>query len=558
MTSPVAEFPPEAMSEVDQTFPTLTDAQIARIAAHGTPQHVEAGDVLARAGDPITHFYVVMSGAVEGVQLRDNGDIRIRTLHAGQFTGEVSMLSGRRALVTLRVCESGEVLQVDRDKLLDLVQTDAELSEIFVRAFLLRRVRLLTGGFADVVLVGSNHSSDTLRIKEFLTRNAHPYTSIDPDRDSGIQELLDHFRFSIGDLPVLICRGVTVLRNPSNRQIADCLGFNEAIDQSHLRDVVIVGAGPAGLAAAVYAASEGLDVLAIESNSPGGQAGSSSRIENYLGFPSGISGKDLIGLAYTQTQKFGADIAVAESATHLDCAPGAYKIQIDDGPYIQARTVVIATGAEYRKLPIENISKFEGVGVYYGATFVESQLCEGEEVIVVGGGNSAGQAAVFLAQTARRVQMLVRSKGLAETMSRYLIRRIEESPGIELRTCTEITALDGNGHLERVTWRKAGESPESGDIRHVFIMTGAAPSTKWLGGCVALDEQGFVKTGADLTPEDLAAAKWPLTRPPYLLETSRPGVFAVGDVRAGNVKRVASAVGEGSIVISLVHRTLQE
>ena len=558
MTSPVAEFPPEAMSEVDQTFPTLTDSQIARIAAHGTPQHVEAGDVLARAGDPITHFYVVMSGAVEGVQLRDNGDIRIRTLHAGQFTGEVSMLSGRRALVTLRVCESGEVLQVDRDKLLDLVQTDAELSEIFVRAFLLRRVRLLTGGFADVVLVGSNHSSDTLRIKEFLTRNAHPYTSIDPDRDSGIQELLDHFRFSIGDLPVLICRGVTVLRNPSNRQIADCLGFNEAIDQSHLRDVVIVGAGPAGLAAAVYAASEGLDVLAIESNSPGGQAGSSSRIENYLGFPSGISGKDLIGLAYTQTQKFGADIAVAESATHLDCAPGAYKIQIDDGPYIQARTVVIATGAEYRKLPIENISKFEGVGVYYGATFVESQLCEGEEVIVVGGGNSAGQAAVFLAQTARRVQMLVRSKGLAETMSRYLIRRIEESPGIELRTCTEITALDGNGHLERVTWRKDGESPESGDIRHVFIMTGAAPSTKWLGGCVALDEQGFVKTGADLTPEDLAAAKWPLTRPPYLLETSRPGVFAVGDVRAGNVKRVASAVGEGSIVISLVHRTLQE
>ncbi|HTD82839.1 MAG TPA: FAD-dependent oxidoreductase [Gemmatimonadaceae bacterium] len=558
MTSPVAEFPPEAMSEVDQTFPTLTDSQIARIAAHGTPQHVEAGAVLARAGDPITHFYVVMSGAVEGVQLRDNGDIRIRTLHAGQFTGEVSMLSGRRALVTLRVCESGEVLQVDRDKLLDLVQTDAELSEIFVRAFLLRRVRLLTGGFADVVLVGSNHSSDTLRIKEFLTRNAHPYTSIDPDRDSGIQEVLDHFRFSIGDLPVLICRGVTVLRNPSNRQIADCLGFNEAIDQSHLRDVVIVGAGPAGLAAAVYAASEGLDVLAIESNSPGGQAGSSSRIENYLGFPSGISGKDLIGLAYTQTQKFGADIAVAESATHLDCAPGAYKIQIDDGPYIQARTVVIATGAEYRKLPIENISKFEGVGVYYGATFVESQLCEGEEVIVVGGGNSAGQAAVFLAQTARRVQMLVRSKGLAETMSRYLIRRIEESPGIELRTCTEITALDGNGHLERVTWRKDGESPESGDIRHVFIMTGAAPSTKWLGGCVALDEQGFVKTGADLTPEDLAAAKWPLTRPPYLLETSRPGVFAVGDVRAGNVKRVASAVGEGSIVISLVHRALQE
>jgi thioredoxin reductase (NADPH) len=558
MTSPVADFPAPATSEVDQTFPTLTDAQIARIALHGIPQRVEAGEVLVRAGDPISHFYVVLSGAVEAVQLRDNGDMRVRTLHAGQFTGEISMLSGRRALVTLRVCESGEVLQVDRDKLLDLVQTDAELSEIFVRAFLLRRVRLLTGGFADVVLVGSNHSSGTLRIKEFLTRNGHPYTSVDPDRDSGIQELLDHFRFSIADLPVLICRGKTVLRNPSNRQIADCLGFNDAIDQTHLRDVVIVGAGPAGLAAAVYAASEGLDVLAIESNYPGGQAGSSSRIENYLGFPSGISGKDLTGLAYTQTQKFGADIAVAESATHLDCAPGAYKIQIDNGPYIQARAVVIATGAEYRKLPVENISLFEGVGVYYGATFVESQLCEGEEVIVVGGGNSAGQAAVFLAQTARRVQMLVRSKGLAETMSRYLIRRIEESSRIDLRTCTEITALDGNGRLERVTWQKDGERAESRDIRHVFIMTGAAPSTQWLGGCVVLDEQGFVKTGADLTQEELATAKWPLARPPYLLETSRPGVFAVGDVRAGNVKRVASAVGEGSIVISLVHRTLQE
>ena len=557
MTSPVAEAPP-APSQADQAFPSLTDAQIARIAPHGTLRPVEAGEVLARAGEKITHFYVVRSGAVEGVQLKDDGDMRVRTLRAGQFTGEVSMLSGRRALVTLRVCESGEMIEVDRNKLLDLVQTDAELSEIFVRAFLLRRVGLITGGFADVVVVGSNHSSDTLRIREFLTRNAHPYTSVDPDRDSSIQELLDHFRFSIVDLPVLICRGISVLRNPTNREIADCLGFNESIDQVHLRDVVVVGAGPAGLAAAVYAASEGLDVLVIDSNSPGGQAGSSSRIENYLGFPSGISGQELTGRAYTQAQKFGAAVAVAESATHLDCAGKAYKIQIDDGPYIQARTVVIATGAEYRKLPVENISKFEGVGVYYGATFVESQLCEGEEVIVVGGGNSAGQAAVFLGQTAKRVHMLVRSRGLADTMSRYLIRRIEESPAITLRTCTEIIALDGDDHLDRVTWRKDEEPEESRDIRHVFVMTGAEPSTKWLGGCVALDAQGFVKTGADLTQEDLTAAQWPLSRPPHLLETTRPGVFAVGDVRAGNVKRVASAVGEGSIAISFVHRALQE
>src|SRR2546423_14041218 len=558
MTVPIeaALAAPEAGE--DQTFPILTDAQMARVAAQGHLRQVSVGEVLADAGKPLAHFYVVTSGALDGLQLRDNGDVRVTTLRAGQFNGEVLLLSGRPALVTLRVAEAGEVIELDRDKLLGLVQTDAELSEIFVRAFLLRRVALLSGNFGDVVLVGSNHSSDTLRIKEFLTRNGHPYTSVDPDRDSGIQDLLDRFRFTIADLPVLICRGSAVLRNPTNRQIADCLGFNEAIDQTHVRDVVIVGAGPAGLAAAVYAASEGLDVLVIESTSPGGQAGSSSRIENYLGFPSGISGQALTGLAYTQAQKFRADVAIAETATHLDCAPKAYKIEIDSGQQIKARTVVIATGAEYRKLPLENISQFEGAGIYYGATFIESQLCEGDEVVVVGGGNSAGQAAVYLAQTARKVYMLIRSKGLAETMSRYLIRRIEDNPRIDLRTCTEITALEGNGHLQRVSWRKDQGSSETHDIRHVFVMTGAAPSTRWLSGCVTLDEQGFVKTGPDFGRENLAAAPGPLPGPPHLLETSRPGVFAVGDVRAGNVKRVASAVGEGSIAISFVHRALQE
>ena len=548
---------PPAAGE-DQVFPTLTAEQIQRIAAHGHMRAVEAGEVLVKVGAPITHFYVVRSGSLEALQPMENGVTTIRTITAGQFSGEVSMLSGRPSLVTLRVGEAGEFIEVDREKLLTLVQTDAELSEIFVRSFVLRRVALLSGGYGDVVLVGSSHCSDTLRIKEFLTRNAHPYTAVDPDRDSGIQDLLDRFQFTTDDLPVLICRGSAVLRNPTNRQIADCLGFNEAIDQTHVRDVVVVGAGPAGLAAAVYAASEGLDVLVIESTSPGGQAGSSSRIENYLGFPSGISGQALTGLAYTQAQKFQADVAIAETATHLDCAPKAYKIQIDSGEEIRARTVVIATGAQYRKLPLQNISKFEGAGVYYGATFIESQLCAGEEVIVVGGGNSAGQAAVFLAQTSRKVYMLIRSRGLAETMSRYLIRRIEDSPAIELRTCTEITELDGDFHLQRVTWRKDQGPTETHDIQHVFVMTGAAPTTKWLSGCVVLDDQGFVKTGTDLSREDLAAARWPLPRSPYLLETSRPGVFAVGDVRAGNVKRVASAVGEGSIAISFVHRALQE
>jgi thioredoxin reductase (NADPH) len=467
------------------------------------------------------------------------------------------MLSGRRALSTLRAREPGEVIEVARDDLLALVQTDAELSEIFVRAFLLRRAAMIAGGFGDVVLVGSNHSSDTLRIKGFLTRNAHPYAFIDPDTDPGVQDLLDRFEFAIADLPVAICRGTTVLRNPTNREIADCLGFNEAIDQTHVRDVVIIGAGPAGLAAAVYAASEGLDVLVLESNAPGGQAGYSSRIENYLGFPSGISGWELTQRAYTQAQKFGAELLIAEGATKLDCARAAYTLEIDNGPRVPARTVIIATGAEYRKLPIENITQFEGAGVYYGASFVESQLCSGQEVIVVGGGNSAGQAAVFLAQTAKMVHMLIRSRTLADTMSRYLIRRIEENPAISLRTCTELTALEGNEHLERVRWRKDHDPDESHDIRHVFVMTGAEPSTRWLDGCVALDPRGFIKTGSDLSQEDLRAASWPLARPPHLLETSRPGVFAVGDVRSGNIKRVASAVGEGSIAISFVHQALQ-
>jgi thioredoxin reductase (NADPH) len=324
-------------------------------------------------------------------------------------------------------------------------------------------------------------------------------------------------------------------------------------------DVVIVGAGPAGLAAAVYGASEGLDVLVVESTSPGGQAGSSSRIENYLGFPTGIWGQELAAGAYTQAEKFGAQVMIARGATRLSCDRKPYAVQVDDGPRVLARAIVIATGAQYRKLSVDNASKFEGAGVYYGATSIEARLCRGEEVVVVGGGNAAGQAAVFLAQSAKRVHMLVRSDGLAETMSRYLIRRIEQSPDIVLRTGTEIVALQGNGGLERVGWRHhPAEAAETRDIRHVFVMTGAVPSTTWLDGCVALDAQGFIKTGPDLSKDDLAAAEWPRARPPHLLETSRPGVFAVGDVRAGNIKRVASAVGEGWTAIAFVHQVLGE
>jgi thioredoxin reductase (NADPH) len=350
-----------------------------------------------------------------------------------------------------------------------------------------------------------------------------------------------------------------VLRNPTNQQVAECLGFNDAIDQSLVRDIVVIGAGPSGLAAAVYGASEGLDVLVLESNAPGGQAGSSSRIENYLGFPMGISGQELAARAYTQAQKFGAQLMIAKGAKRLECARKPYALEIEDGPRVPARTIVIATGAEYRKPALPNLPQFEGAGIYYGATFMEAQLCIGEEVIVVGGGNSAGQAAVFLAQTTRRVHMLVRSSGLAETMSRYLIRRIEDNPAIELRTHTELVALEGDHHLERVRWqnRQTGVE-ETHDIRHIFIMAGADPSTEWLESCLVLDDKGFIKTGPDLSRDELAAAEWPLARNPYLLETSLPGVFAVGDVRSSSIKRVASAVGEGSIAISFVHRVLHE
>jgi thioredoxin reductase (NADPH) len=559
ITHATLRVPLTLTSGIERVFPTLTPAQVERIAAHGRVRQIRPGEVLVQPGDQIVPFFVVTSGGVEIVRPSSANETLVALYGPGQFTGEVNMLSGRPALLQVRASESGEVIEVDREQLLALVQTDSQLSEIIMRAFILRRVELIAHGLGDVVVLGSNHCSATLRVKEFLTRNGHPYSYIDLDRDADVQVLLDRFHVTAADVPVVICRGEVVLRSPTNQQIADCLGFNEGIDQTQIRDVVIVGAGPAGLAAAVYAASEGLDVLVVETNSPGGQAGSSSKIENYLGFPTGISGQALAGRAYTQAQKFGAQVIIAKGAKQLACDRMPYAVEIDDGPRVPARTVIIATGAAYRKPSIENLPQFENAGVYYGATFMEAQLCRGEEVVVVGGGNSAGQAAVFLAQTTKRVHMLVRAKGLAETMSRYLIRRIEQNPAIVLRTNTEIVSLEGGNHLERVRWRdhQAGNI-ETHDIRHVFLMTGAVPGTKWIEGCVALDAKGFIKTGPDLSPEDLAAAHWPLPRAPHLLETSLPGVFAVGDVRGGNIKRVASAVGEGSIAISFVHQALHQ
>ncbi|MEO8359855.1 MAG: FAD-dependent oxidoreductase [Vicinamibacteria bacterium] len=551
--------PLDRANPVDTPFPILTAAQLARVRAHGTPQSFGVAEVIVPEGQAPARCLVVTSGRIEVVQPAGAAPpVLIARLGPGQFTGETTLLSGRRALVQIQGAEPGEVFSLTRDQLLALVQTDAELSDVFMRAFLLRRVELIAYGLGDAVLIGSGRSADTLRLQEFLGRNGHPYAHIDVDQTSEVQELLDRFKVNSHDVPVLICRGTTVFRNPSNEEVATCLGFNDEIDIDRLRDLVVVGAGPAGLAAAVYAASEGLDVLVVESFAAGGQAGSSSKIENYLGFPAGISGQDLAERAYSQVQKFGGEILIAEKGVRLDCNVLPYALGLADGRRVQARTLVIATGASYRRLGLENLARFEGAGIYYAATAIEARACRGEDAVVVGGGNSAGQAAVFLAPLVRRLYVLVRSDP-AQTMSRYLLRRIEQSPNTVLLTQTEVVKLEGSEHLERISWRNRDTGvTEVNDVRHLFSMTGAVPATDWVGSCVTRDAKGFIKTGPDLSEAELRASAWPLTRPPHLLETSMPGVFAVGDVRSGSLKRVAAAVGEGSAAIALVHRALDK
>ena len=552
--------PPSEPRDGDpRLFPILTPEQLARASRFGPGRSCKAEEVLQAAAAPALSMFVVERGKVEIVRVACDADHIVARLGPGQFTGEAGTLAGQPALVSIRAVSPSQVIEIGRDQLLKIVQTDSDLSDVFMRAFLLRRGGMVADEVGDALLVGSHHSPDMLRIREFLSRNDHPYSVLDLDHDDDAQVVLDHFAIAVKDTPVLICRERNVLRNPTNRDIAECLGFNASIQAEKVCDLLIVGAGPSGLAAGVYGASEGLDVLVVESNAPGGQAGSSSKIENYLGFPTGISGHDLASRARAQAEKFGTQIMVAQSASQLRCSRKPFGIGLDQADEITSRAIIIATGAEYRRLSIENASRYDGIGVYYSATAMEAALCKDEEVVVVGGGNSAGQAAVFLAQTAKQVHMLVRSDGLAETMSRYLIRRIEQHDRIELRVRSEIVAWEGDDHLEQVTWRmgSTGET-RTCPVRHVFVMAGAVPNTKWLGDCLALDDKGFIKTGPDLTRDDLVRAHWPLTRPPYLLETSHPGIFAVGDVRSGNMKRVAAAVGEGAMAVAFVHRVLAE
>ena len=543
----------------EQIFPKLTPAQIARLEAHGRRVATRAGDVLVEPGEPHRDLLVVLSGSLQALVPGVLGEELITTLSPGDFTGELSTLRGVAGFVRIQVREGGEVLALDEHSLRDLVQTDAELSELFMRAFILRRMGLMSAGQSAVMLMGSRYSADTLRLQKFLTRNAYPYVNVDIEADPGVQALLDRFHVAAADIPVVIGPRGRLLKKPSIHDMAEFLQMNPAVDDRVIHDLVVVGAGPAGLAAAVYAASEGLDVFVTEAIAPGGQAGTSSRIENYLGFPTGISGQALASRALVQAQKFGAKVNVAAIATRLHCERRPYSVELSDGRVVHASSVIIATGAKYRGLELDNLSRFVGSGVHYAATHLEAKLCQGEQIAIVGGGNSAGQAAVFLASGCQHVHILVRSDGLADSMSRYLIRRIEESSNITLHARTQITALEGSDRLQRVLWRTQTDAREqTHEMGHVFLMTGAVPNTRWLQGCVALDDKAFVRTGPDLQAQDLAVAGWPLSRPPHLLETSLPGVFAVGDVRSGSVKRIASAVGEGSICVQFVHRTLRE
>jgi thioredoxin reductase (NADPH) len=532
-------------------FPQLSSAYMAKLCGVGIRRALAPGQILFDRDSPLPGIFVVLSGLVEMIGVSNGVEHSIEMLRPGEFTGEVTQLSGRRSLVSCRAHESAEVVEIDRTTLRQLMQTDAEVGNVLLSTFLLRRIYLIANAVGDAVLIGSSRSGDTHRLRIFLARNGHPFTYIDVDKNDDIPLLLQQFSIALVDIPVLICRGELVLRNPTNAEAAACFDLNAGIDQTDAFDIVVVGAGPAGLATAVYGASEGLTVLVVEGNAPGGQAGSSSKIENYLGFPLGISGQELADRAFIQAEKFGAQISIAREATALICDRSPFRVHLDDGMVIKGRSVVIASGSRYRRLPLDNASAYEGLGIFYGATKVEASLCRGQEVIIVGGGNAAGQAAIFLSESASHVYMAVRGPSLRASMSKYLIARIEASPRITLLTRTSITSLEGKTSLERVRWTNARTGETSGhEVHYLFMMTGADPNTDWLRACVALDASSFVKTDGDL------GHAWPLNRAPYPMETSAPGIFAVGDVRAKSVKRVASAVGEGSMVVQFIHRFL--
>ncbi len=536
-----------------QIFPTFSEQQIALTERYGERRTLPAGEVLFRQGERHISLFVVVSGQI---QIERDSAIKSNILGVhgpGMFTGEIGTLAGRAAIATGRTLTECEVIVINEASLRTLVISEASLSETMMRAFILRRVAFIadeeSGG---LILIGSQHSAGILRLREFLTRNGQPTAYFDVDLHEETSDLMKRFGVSIDDVPAIVTPDGKVLSKPTNREVADAIGLSPDKLDGKRFDLAVVGAGPAGLAAAVYGASEGLSVVVLDGKAAGGQAGTSSKIENYFGFPTGISGQALAGRGLSQARKFGAEVAVPVEVTGLNCdAARSFEIHLDNGEKIHAKSIVIASGARYRKPAISNLEQFEGRGVYYNASYMEATICASEEVVVVGGGNSAGQAAVFLAGHARHVHILVRAEGLAASMSHYLIQRIEAAANITLHTRTQIVELLGDHRLEQVRCQHRGDAPQAYAVRHVFLFLGAEPNTDWLGDCVALDGKGFVLTGTNIAKDD-----WHLDRPPYPLETSRPGIFAVGDVRSNSVKRVAAAVGEGSAAVQSLHQFL--
>jgi thioredoxin reductase (NADPH) len=539
---------PLAMSpRHEQRFPTLTLSEIARMRQFGEVRHYKDDEMLFETGKPGPGMFVILSGHVVITQRDGLGHVTpVIDQGPGQFLAEIGQLSGRIALVDGHAEGDVETLLIPPERLRALLVAEADLGERIMRALILRRVSLIQGGVGGPVLIGPSKSADVIRLQGFLTRNGYPHHLLDPQTDKDAADLIARYTPSPQDLPLVVIADGTVVRNPSESALARAMGMIGGFAKNKLYDVAIVGSGPAGLSTAVYAASEGLSVAVLDARAFGGQAGASARIENYLGFPTGISGQALAGRAFTQAQKFGADMMIPMRVASLDCSrsDGAFALALDCGDRLRAKSVVVASGARYRRPEIDKLASFEGRGVWYWASPIEARLCKEQEVILVGGGNSAGQAAVFLSAHASKVHMVIRGGGLGASMSRYLIERIEATPNIELVFNTEVVALEGSESLERVRWRSrlSGEDTTIA-IRNLFLFVGADPATGWLDGCgVALDRGGFVVTGAPSNGREVQP-----------LETSVPGVFAVGDVRCGSVKRVGGAIGEGAQVVAALH-----
>lgn len=528
-----------------QMFPTLAKAEVERLCPFGQRRRFADGDAVVTTGQSGVGMIVLLSGQVEITQRGDNGvDHPVVTHGPGSFMGELAQLSGRPSLVDGRARGEVEALVMAPEKLRAVLIAEADLGERIMRALILRRVALIESGVGGPVIVGAERSGDVLRLSGFLRRNGHPHHTLDPNDDEGARQLIERFQVDPGQLPIVLCPGGQLLRNPSENELARCLGLVGALDPERIYDTAIVGAGPAGLAAAVYAASEGLSVLVLDCRAFGGQAGASARIENYLGFPTGITGMALMARAYNQAQKFGVEMAIPDEAVILDKSPeGCYGLTLATGERVRAHSVVLACGARYRRLDVANLDTFEGASVHYWASPLESRLCVGEDVALIGGGNSAGQAVVYLASKAKKVWMLVRGEGLEASMSKYLIDRIKGLPNVELVTEAQVTGLEGDGGaLDAIQWVRRGKTVRQ-SVSHLFLFIGADPNTDWLQGSgLALDARGFIRAGEERRP----------------MQTNLDGVFAIGDVRSGSVKRVAASVGEGAQVVAAIHGYLAD